>query len=74
MTHTQSRFPKTMITTIAAFALLFLTLPIVLVLWLTESRTQRVQRLRNRHGWTQQRIADHLGISRSTVRRHLAAC
>jgi DNA-binding NarL/FixJ family response regulator len=61
-----------MITSTAALALLLLTFPIVLLLWLTESRTQRIHRLRNRHGWTQQRIADHLGISRSTVRRHLA--
>jgi len=59
-------------TSLAAFAVL-LFLPIVLLLWVTESRTQRIHRLRNRHGWTQQRIADHLGISRSTVRRHLAA-
>jgi len=46
--------------------------PVVLLLWMTESRTQRIHRLRNRHGWTQQKIADHLKISRSTVRRHLA--
>lgn len=57
-------------TTFAALAVL-LFFPIVLLLWLTESRTQRIRRLRNRHGWTQQRIADHLKISRSTVRRHL---
>ena len=59
--------------TFAAIAVL-LVLPIVVLLWATESRTQRVHRLRHSHGWTQQRIADHLGISRSTVRRHLAAC
>ena len=59
-------------TTFAALAVLIF-LPIVLLLWVTESRTQRIHRLRKRHGWTQQRIADHLGISRSTVRRHLAA-
>jgi len=57
-------------TTFAALAVLVF-LPIVILLWVTESRTQRIHRLRNRQGWTQQRIADHLGISRSTVRRHL---
>lgn len=60
-------------TTFAALAVLIL-LPIVILLWVTESRTQRIHRLRHSHGWTQQRIADHLGISRSTVRRHLAVC
>jgi DNA-directed RNA polymerase specialized sigma subunit len=54
----------------------WLLLPLVallgVVLWLSESREQRVKRLR-RQGWTQQRIADHLLISRSTVRRILTA-
>jgi len=58
-------------TSFAAISVLIL-FPVVLLLWMTESRTQRIHRLRNRHGWTQQRIADHLKISRSTVRRHLA--
>lgn len=54
----------------------WLLLPLVgllgVVLWLSESREQRVKRLR-RQGWTQQRIADHLLISRCTVRRILTA-
>ena len=54
----------------------WLLLPLIallgVVLWLSESREQRVKRLR-RQGWTQQRIADHLLISRSTVRRILLA-
>lgn len=54
----------------------WLLLPLIallgVVLWLSESREQRVKRLR-RQGWTQQRIADHLLISRSTVRRILTA-
>jgi DNA-directed RNA polymerase specialized sigma24 family protein len=61
-----------MFTTSLAVLAVLLFLPIVLLLWVTESRTQRIHRLRNRHGWTQQRIADHMKISRSTVRRHLA--
>jgi AraC-like DNA-binding protein len=56
--------------TLAWIAVLIL-LPILFLLWLTESRQQRCRRLR-RAGWTQQRIADHLGCSRTTVRRELA--
>lgn len=60
-----------MITTTAALLLALLTLPLIVLLWATESRPQRVRRLRA-NGWSQQRIADHLGVSRSTVRRALA--
>jgi len=60
-----------MSTTIALLIALIL-LPILFLLWLTESRQQRARRWR-RDGWTQQRIADRLGCSRSTVRRLLAA-
>jgi IS30 family transposase len=56
--------------TLAWIAVLIL-LPLVILFWLTESRQQRCRRLR-RAGWTQQRIADHLGCSRTTVRRELA--
>lgn len=41
------------------------------ILWLSESRTQRIHRLQ-RNGWSQQRIADHLRISRYQVRKALA--
>lgn len=52
--------------------LLFIVLaPIHLLLWLTESQTQRIKRQR-RQGWTLKRIADHHSISTSTVRRRLA--
>jgi len=44
----------------------------LILLWATESREQRARRWR-RDGWTQQRIADRLGCSRTTVRRLLAA-
>ncbi len=58
-------------TTLAAIAVLIL-LPLLILLWATESRPQRARRLRS-YGWTQQRIADHLGVSRSTARRLLTA-
>lgn len=54
-----------------AWVAVVVTLPVVLLLWMTESQTQRCRRLR-RQGWSQQRIADHLHISRTTVRRRLA--
>lgn len=40
--------------------------------WAAENREQCAKRLR-RQGWTQQRIADHFSVSRSTVRRLLTA-
>lgn len=58
-------------TTIAALIALLL-LPVLILLWATESRQQRARRWR-RDGWTQQAIADRLGCSRTTVRRLLAA-
>ena len=60
------------ITCLAAWALALLLLPALVILWATESRPQRARRLRS-YGWSQQRIADHLRCSRSTVRRLLAA-
>jgi hypothetical protein len=58
-------------TTLAAIAALLL-LPLIILFWVTESKPQRARRLRS-YGWTQQRIADHLGVSRSTARRLLTA-
>ena len=57
--------------TIAAWALVLLLAPIALLLWLTESHQQKVVRYRRR-GWSQQRIANHLRISRYQVRQALA--
>ncbi len=62
----------TSITCITAWAVALLLLPIVVLLWATESREQRARRWR-RQGLTQQAIAERLGCSRSTVRRMLAA-
>ncbi len=60
------------ITTAAAIALALLLLPLLVLLWASESQPQRARRWR-RNGWSQQRIADRLGTSRTTVRRWLAA-
>ena len=58
--------------TCAAIWLLFpLIVVIGIVLWASEDRQQRARRLR-RAGWSQQRIADRLGCSRTTARRLLA--
>ena len=61
-----------MTATLLASLLALLLLPLLIMLWLTESREQRARRWR-RDGLTQQAIADRLGCSRSTVRRLLAA-
>jgi hypothetical protein len=58
-------------TTTLAWVAAILTFPIILLLWITESKQQRARRLRQM-GWTQQRIADHLKTSRTSVRRMLA--
>ena len=61
------------ITCLAAWIAALILLPVLVILWATESRQQRARRWR-RDGWTQQRIADRLGCSRTTVRRMLAPC
>lgn len=59
-----------MTATILAIIAAALLLPVLVLLWATESRQQRAHRLRS-YGWSQQRIADHLGCSRTTARRLL---
>lgn len=59
-----------MTTCLMAWAAALLLLPVLILLWATESRQQRARRWR-RDGMTQQAIADRLGCSRSTVRRML---
>jgi hypothetical protein len=61
-----------MATTTLALVLAALLLPLLILLWATESKPQRARRLRS-YGWTQQRIADQLGVSRTTARRLLVA-
>lgn len=58
--------------TTLAILLALLLLPVLILLWATESREQRARRWRH-DGLTQQAIAERLGCSRSTVRRMLAA-
>lgn len=58
-------------TCLAAWALALLLLPLLILLWALETRTDRARRWR-RQGLTQQAIASRLGCSRSTVRRLLA--
>ena len=57
---------------IAAWAVALLLLPVLILLWASESREQRARRWR-RQGLSQQAIAERLGCSRTTVRRILLA-
>jgi hypothetical protein len=57
---------------IAACTAVLLLLPILILLWATESTEQRAKRLRS-YGWTQRRIAEHMRISRSRVQRIVTA-
>jgi hypothetical protein len=58
-------------TTTLAFIAALLLLPIIILLWATESTGQRAKRLHTR-GWSQRRIAEHMRISRYRVRQALA--
>ena len=60
-----------MTTTTLAVIVALLLLPLLVLLWATESTKQRATRLRS-YGWSQQRIADHMQISRYRVRQALA--
>jgi hypothetical protein len=51
-----------------AWAAALLLLPVIVLLWLTESRTTRIKRMRN-NGWTWDRIGKHYGVHRTTARR-----
>ncbi len=58
-------------TTTLTLILVLLLLPLLVLLWATESTEQRAKRLRS-YGWSQRRIAEHLGITRHRVRVALA--
>ena len=60
-------------TTTLALLLALLLLPVLILLWATESTEQRARRLRRSYGWSQRRIADHLHITRYRVRVALAS-
>jgi len=57
--------------TTLAILIAVLLLPLLIILWFTETTPQRANRLRD-NGWSQQRIAQHMGISRYKVRMVLA--
>ena len=59
------------ITCIAAWAAVLLLLPIVILLWVTESQEQRIRRW-HRRGQSQRAIARRLGVSRYRVRKAVA--
>jgi IS30 family transposase len=59
------------VTTLLWVLLVPLIAVIGVILWLSESRQQRIRRLRAK-GWSQQRIATHLNTTRYHVRRALA--
>ena len=61
-----------MTTTILCTALVLLLLPLLFLLWLTESRQQRARRWR-RDGLTYRVIAERLRCSQTTARRLVAA-
>lgn len=58
-------------TCLLAWAAALLALPIILLLWATESREQRIRRW-HRHGQSQRTIAQRLGVTRYQVRKALA--
>jgi hypothetical protein len=58
-------------TTTLSLILALLLLPLLVLLWATESAEQRAKRLRG-YGWSQRRIAEHMRISRYRVRQALA--
>ena len=65
-----TKLPQLKMTTLAILIAVLL-LPLLIILWFTETTPQRVNRLRD-NGWSQQRIADHMQISRYRVRMVLA--
>ena len=56
---------------IILWALALIVLPLLILDWITLSRSERIRRLRAL-GWSQQRIAEQLSISRHQVRKALA--
>jgi ABC-type spermidine/putrescine transport system permease subunit II len=58
----------TTLTCIAATLLALLTIPLVVILWASESKQQRARRWR-RAGSSYRSIAERMSISQSTARR-----
>ena len=61
-----------MFTTTGICLLILITLPIIFLLWLTESQPQKIKRLYKTGNYSQQKLADMFGVSRTTIRRRLA--
>ena len=59
-------------TAFGAALLAALLFPLIILLWATESKAARINRMR-RNGWTWRRIAERYSVSQSTVRRWAAA-
>jgi DNA-binding CsgD family transcriptional regulator len=59
-------------TCFVVWTLALLLLPVLFIAWLLETPAERAQRMRS-YGWSQQRIADRLGVSRYRVRKLLTA-
>jgi RNA polymerase sigma factor (sigma-70 family) len=64
-----------MITTTTAAIVALILLPLIVILWVTESKIQRqtrqAKRLSHHYGLSQREIAQRLGVSQSTVSRRL---
>ena len=60
-----------MTTSVLALVLAALLLPLLVLWWAAESTEGRARRL-SRAGWSQRRIAEHLGVTRYRVRLALA--
>ena len=59
----------TSITCLVATVLALLTIPVMVLLWITESKQQRAKRLRST-GMTYKAIATRLNVSVTTARRY----
>ena len=62
----------TSITCTLAVLLALITLPVIILIWATESQDQRVRRFSRSKGMSQRAIAAELGITRYAVRKALA--
>ena len=58
--------------TLAALVAVFLLLPLLLLLWATESPRQRARRMRRR-GHSYRTIGARLGVAHTTARRYCLA-
>ena len=66
------RAPNKMFTTSTIALLILITLPLIFILWLTESEPTKIKRLYKSGRFTQQQLAERFGVSRTTIRRRLA--